>query len=312
MNFHQKPGPFETHSGFRFRYEPVVGRESPRRKDVAQRILSAATAPILGSERIFPRRFNHVYERLTESAEEAEVNPEHAAWYFGRKLHLDLDPAKLKYRISDWVREPRGMHWVGRSFLDAGDWSAALSPLERSPIHREMHDIVVAGAEFRSTATYRNFLRAIKRGRPMLRNNVRLADEDAIEAYLKYCRGLIKSMRKRGALRRAVSGAFHGMRVRHWDARSPLYDSSERDIGVAIDADGSIIRVLGGKHRTAIAQALKLPTIPVEIRMVHVHWLRQQAEETGLPPHLALAEGVARMVARGLAAPAAKPTPSQG
>ena len=308
MNFHQKPEPIETRPSFRLHYEPVAGRESPRRNDVAQRVLAMATAPFLGSKRMFPSRFDHAYKRLMEGAEEAEITPEHAAWYFGATLHLDVDPAKLNRRISDWVRSPRGINWVGGSFLDAADWSAALSPLDRSPIHREMHDIVAAGADFRRTATYRNFLRAIELGRPMLRNNVRLASQDAIEAYLKYCRGLIKSMRKRGAMRRAASGAFHGIRVRHWDARSPLHDSSERDIGVAIDADGSIVRHLGGKHRTAIAQALKLPTLPVEIRMVHAFWLRQQVEKTGLPPHLALIEGVGQLVACGLAA--AKPAPA--
>ena len=308
MNFHQKPEFVETRPSYRLRYEPVAGRESPRRSDVALRLLAMATAPILGSKRTFPPRFNHAYGRLTEGAESREITPEHAAWFFGATLHLDIDPAKLKYRISDWVRGPRGIHWVGGSFLDAADWSAALSPLDHSPIHREMHDIVAAGADFRRTATYRNFLRAIELGRPMLRNNVRLASQDAIEAYFKYCRGLVKSMRKRGAMRRAASGAFHGIRVRHWDARSPLYDSSERDIGVAIDADGSIIRHLGGKHRTAIAQALKLPTLPVEIRMVNVHWLRQQVEQTNVPPHLALIEGVRRLAALT----AAEPIPAQG
>ena len=61
-----------------------------------------------------------------------------------------------------------------------------------------------------------------------------------------------------------------------------MHDSTERDIGVAITETGELIRHLGGKHRTAIAQALNLPTMPVEIRMVHTGWLAKQMERTGL------------------------------
>lgn len=303
MNFHQRQAAAETRSGHGIYYEAVTGQESPGRSDAVQRLLATATAPLLGSRRVFPRRFDHAYERLIENPESIDVIPEYAIRYFGEALHLEIDPAKLEHRISDWVRDHRGLRWVGTSFLDAADWSAAISTIDRSPVHREMHEIVAAGADFRDTRAYKNLMGAIRLGRPSKRNNIRLATTEAVEAYLRYCRGLIKSMRKRGAMRRAASGAFHGIRVRHWDARSPVYDSSERDVGVAVSESGEIIRHLGGKHRTAIAQALGLKTLPVEVRMVHTGWLRRQIEQTGLPPHRALVEGLRALGANGDLAP---------
>lgn len=304
MNFHQKQDPIQAGPKHSIRYEPVSTEENPRRNDVLERLAALATAPVFGSRQIFPRRFNHAFERLMEGRDTAEVIPEYAIWYYGPTLHLEVDPLKLERRISDWVRDDQGVRWVGTSFLDAADWGAAISPIGQSPVHREMHEIVAAGKDFRDTRAYRNLMLAIKVGRPSRRNNIRLASVESVEAYLRYCRDLIKSMRKRGVMRHRVSGAFHGLRVKHWDARSPVHDSSERDIGVAICEDGELIRHLGGKHRTAIAQALKLPALPVEVRMVHTSWLAGQMERTGLPAHLALAEGVRHLFANGNGAPA--------
>jgi hypothetical protein len=297
MNFHQRHAPAETSARRVIRYEPVSPNEGSRRSDAVQRILAMATAPVLGSPRFFPRRFDHSFELLQASPDSADVVPEHAAWYYDDILHLELSPAKLKLRISDWVRDHRGVRWTGTSFLDAADWSAAITPIAMSPIHREMHEIVAAGKDVRDSRAYSNLMTAIEVGRPSKRNNIRLATVEAVEAYLKYCRGLIKSMRKRGVVRHRESGPFHGLRIKHWNARSPLHDSSERDIGVAITESGELIRHLGGKHRTAIAQALNLPALPVEIRMVHTGWLAKQVERTGLPPHQALVEGIRALAA---------------
>ncbi len=62
----------------------------------------------------------------------------------------------------------------------------------------------------------------------------------------------------------------------------------ERDIGVAIDADGRLVRHTNGKHRMAAALALGIERIPVEIRLVHTGWLARQSERLGLSPADAL------------------------
>lgn len=299
MNFHQKQAAITVIPTRSIRYEPVYSREDPARSNLAERLWASVTAPVLGSQRIFPHRFDRAFELLIRDPAAAKVIPEHAIWYYGPSLHLDVDPLSLKHRISDWVSDHRGVRWVGTSFLDAADWSAAITPLGKSPIHREMQEIAAAGGDLRKTRAYRNLMLAIKLGRPGRRNNIRLASVEAVDAYLRYCRDLIRSMRKRGVMRHSESGSIHRLRVKHWGARSPMHDSTERDIGVAITESGELIRHLGGKHRTAIAQALKLPSLPVEIRMVHTSWLAGEMRRTGLPPHLALADGVRLLAAKG-------------
>ncbi len=304
MNFHQKSDPILSPPGRARRYQPVYSRENQTQSHPLAHLAALAAAPVLGSRWIFPRRFDRAFQMLVEDRPAADVIPVHAIRYFGAALHLEVDPLRLEHRISDWVEDQHGVRWIGTSFLDSADWSAAITPLDESPIHREMQEIVAAGGDLHDTRAYRNLMLGIKLGTPSRRNKVRLASAEAVEAYLRYCRDLIKSMRKRGALRHSQSWAFHRLRVKHRDARSPVHDSTERDIGVAIAGNGELIRHLGGKHRTAIAQALRLPSLPVEVRMVHTAWLQQQIERTGLPPHLALADGVRRLAANAADRPA--------
>lgn len=302
MNFHDKGGADGREAGWSVAYRPAP-RDMHASASARSPIFARLGAPIFGSRLVFPRRFDRAVAQLLDDATATNVPSEHAVWYFGASLQLEVDPASLTRRLSDYVVDHRGTRWTGTSFLDAADWSAALSPIDRSPIHREMCELVAAGSDYRDTRAYRNLVYAIELGRPGSRNGVPITSAKEVEAYFDYCRDLIESARMRGVVRRRVSGAFHRLRVKHRKVRSPAFDSRERDIGVAITADGEIVRHLGGKHRTAIAQALKLPWLPVEIRLVHARWIAEQMKRTGRPAHSALKRGVRelRTVATGTA-----------
>jgi hypothetical protein len=297
MNLHQKAMSPSRGGPSTVRYEMAYSRDNPLRVEAFERLAALATARYFGSKRVFPRRFDRAFTDLLEHPAAAKVIPEYAIRYYGSTLHLDIDPLSLRHRVSDWVSTPEGIRWMGTSFLDSADWSAVIAPVVRSPIHREMQEFVAVGGDLRDTRAYRDMMLAIKLGRPTRRNSTTLTNSEAVEAYLRYCRDLIRSMRKRGAMRHSHSGPFHRLRLKHRDVRSPVHDSTERDIGVAITESGELVRHLGGKHRTAIAQALNLPSIPVEIRLVHTGWLVKQMERTALPPHQALIEGIGHLVA---------------
>jgi len=115
-----------------------------------------------------------------------------------------------------------------------------------------------------------------------------LNTDERIEAYFRYCIDLIQSVQKDGVVSRASLGIFGRIWLDHRGARPLALDSVERDVGVAITESGRLVRHLGGKHRTAVAHALGLSQMPVELRLVHVGWLRREMERTGLPAHLAL------------------------
>ncbi len=274
------------------RYARVSPRERPRRPDSYARRLSGVATPLLGSRLVFPNMFDKAIERLLAGSDDVLVLPDHARWYFGRALNLDIDPARLTARISDFVRDQHGAHWIGTSFLDAGDWSAALRPLAGSPVHREMSELVAAGLDFRGTAAYAEMIAAAGRGRPLKRNGIRLTGPAQVDAYFGYCVDLVKSMRKHGVVPRREFRGFRKRWLKHHGARPPQLDTAERDIGVAIGAGGELVRHLGGKHRTAIAQALAMPKIPVEVRLVHIAWLAGAMERTGLPAHRALPQAL--------------------
>ncbi len=284
--------PLPTSSDSGPRYVRVSPRERPRRPDLYARRLSGVATPLLGSRLLFPRIFDKAVERLLDGSDDVLVLPDHARWYFGRALNFNIDPARLTARLSDFVRDERGPHWIGTSFLDTGDWSKAVRPLARSPVHREVSELVAADLDFTKTRAYGELLAAAGRGRPARRYGVPLAGPAEVDAYFRYCVDLIRSMRKHGIVPRREFRSFRKRWFRHRDVRPPKFEGSERDIGVAIGAGGELVRHLGGKHRTAIAQAVGLHSIPIEIRLVHVGWLAGEMERTGLPAHQALGQAL--------------------
>ncbi len=66
----------------------------------------------------------------------------------------------------------------------------------------------------------------------------------------------------------------------------------ERDIGVAIGPAGELVLLPGGKHRLAVATVLKISHVPVQVRMVHVDWLRKLPRRPGQPWADAVSEGI--------------------
>ena len=277
----------------RIRYTRVKPHQQTR-KNVVLEAASLYASPVLGSRLVFPRLFNRAAESLLRGRRSAAIPVSLARWYFGEKLLIHVDPARLTRRISDFVREPKGPRWVGSYFLDSADWSRALSQIASTPVHKEMSQIVEAGLDYRATEAFAALNRIASEGRPTQRNGVVLKGRDEIEAYFRYCVGLITSVREHGIARQQFGSFNNPAGAADRRVRSMALDWTERDVGVAINADGELIRHLGGKHRTAIAQALHLPSMPVEVRMVHVNWLRRQVKQSGMPAHEALAWGLDR------------------
>jgi hypothetical protein len=257
--------------------------------------LHGVLSPALGSRRVFPDYFNRAVARLLGHGRAAAVPPSHARWYFGERLLLDVDPAGLTARISDYVEDGHGPRWMGAYFLDAADWRHVVAPLARSPIHIEMYELIAADLRFRETDRYRLQVGRVARGKPIMRNGMALASIADVDAYWAYCVDLVKSVRDHGLLRRGELDAAGRTWLKHRTVRPVGIDAAERDIGVAVTAEGDLIRHLGGKHRTAIAQALGFASIPVELRLVHVGWLAREMRDRRLSAHIAVAEGAARL-----------------
>ena len=285
-------------------YTAVVPRDQPGYTGAVPFAPILLMAPIFGSRWIFPRRFEAAVARLLGQPGAGAVRLHEAHWHFGSALRMRIDPQMLQARLSDFVQDAHGPRWIGSFFLDSGDWQAALSPLSASPVHREMTELVQADLKFRETSCYARLCRAVTKGRAKLRSGVLLTTIEQVDEYFDYCVHLARSIRDHGILsRQAVRRHDRAILTgrRQW-LRS--LEAAERDIGIAIGRDGSLVRHLGGKHRTALAQALGCASIPVEVRLVHVQWLRRQIERSGLPAHIALREALAALPANREAGPA--------
>lgn len=249
---------------------------------------------LFGAKVGFPARFDAAAERLAGEGG-AAVSPTQAALFFGHRLRLEIDPHRLTHRLSDHLYEADRPRRTDALFLDGGDWSRILSPLEESPVHGEILDICRTRHEFRKTSRYRWLVKQIDQGRPMGRSGVRLDTVGKLDGYYRYYLDLVESIERTGLLPRHRIGLGEHTGRSHRSIRSFWRDLIERDIGIAIGPDGALVRHTSGRHRLAAAVGLGLTRIPVEIRMVHAGWLMEQAQELSLSPTQALVAALAKM-----------------
>jgi hypothetical protein len=211
----------------------------------------------------------------------------------GRELWIDIDPAVLERRLEHRFRQDGQVHIIRDRFLGAGDWTPLIRRLDRSTTHREVAEVVEAGLHYRETPSYAKALDRARGPKPMQRNFVRLSSPDKVEAYFRQTADMCRSIEEFGLIRRSDYGRRLSSFARP-SVRLPWVEFGELDIGVAIGAGGELYRFASGKHRTAAAQALKLASIPVEIRLVHADWLARHMA-TGLTPLAALRKGIAAL-----------------
>ena len=204
---------------------------------------------------------------------------------------ISVDPRSIDRRLRHRVEGAEGDHTIRDRFLGAGDWEGLLDPLDTSSTHQEVREVVEAGLDYRRTGAFRLALERARSGHPLCRNYVALKTPDLVEKYFRSIVELVRSVSEAGIVRRAeyrrVSHIFGNCRI-----RPPWIEAVESDVGIAVGAVGEIYRFASGKHRMAIAQALNIGSMPVEVRMVHAGWLQRQVEASGLRPVAALERGL--------------------
>lgn len=250
----------------------------------------------------FTGRFDRLVEKLRAHGS-AALPATQARFFFGDQLLLDIHPRAIEQQLQEYVMERDVAHWIGDYFLDGGEWGAVLKPVAASSSHAEIVEIYHMRRSFREGERYRLYAERITGGRPLRRNHATIDTIDKLDAYFEYYLALVEDIERNGIVPFARLGMLgHTGRAHRW-ARSVWQDLAERDIGVAIAADGSLVRHTAGKHRMAAALMIGLERIPVEVRMVHVRWLAAQMERFGLPAAEALVAGLeeARTTGRFLA-----------
>lgn len=258
-----------------------------------RRTLHVALAAPLASRAVFERLLRHAV-RSTGNGEMRFLVPAVVArTHFGNTLQLEIPSAWIDQRLPDWIEHAGRRYNVNDFFLGAGDWSGLTHTFMDSTVATEAIELHEHKLDFRRTGAYHAYLSRMEAGQPVMRNRVRLASPELIEAYFARFVSLFRSIETHGLMRladarRRTVQMSTAAGLRRWRA-----DFAERDIGVAIGRSGEVYRLPGAQHRTAIALVLGIPRLPVEVRLVHADWLR------GL--YMPDCEGLATALRTGLA-----------
>lgn len=273
------------------RYVPAHGLPHAPLRNGASLALARLTAPF--ARPLFPQRLRRTIERLSAHSLASSLRPEAAFAYYGGSLTLRIRPDSISHRLPDRAAADGRALAMTERFLDAGDWSAALMPLAEDNVWDEIHQIVAAEGDWRATRAYRKAKKAAGRGEPVRRNGRRLATLDEVVAYFRRTTDLVASVRRHGLLARGEARTLGFGKTSHGGARLASQEWSERDVGVAIDADGALVRLGPGRHRWAAACAVGVVEATVEVRLIHIDWLERARESSSLPPHAAVRRGLA-------------------
>lgn len=275
--------------------EGAVTCYRPARKSARQSggsdLLFNLTAPVVASRLFFPRLLENSIDRVRNGGQALFVANAHARWFFGQSLVFWADPGKLQWRLKDCVYDGQSNIQLSRRFIDDGEWTNVITKVADTAEHGETLELVAYGRRYPRSRTFRRMVVRARKNKPMRRYGIRLDTEDKVHAYFRYFLALIDSVRQHGL---QDSGALGGLNVPIGVGVRGRHVRDNRNIGVAIASDGRLLRFLGGRHRTAIAQALGLAAVPVEIRLVHAGWLAEETAHTGLTAVKALQDWVRR------------------
>lgn len=250
----------------------------------------------------FPGRFNQAVKQLAVQGGSA-LPAAQGSFFFGEDLLLSIETLTVENRLPDTFFDGTRVHWIGAHFVDGGDWNPIKGSITTSSSHREIVELCETRQAFREGKRYRNYARRIAAGTGVRRNRIALDTIEKLDSYFEYYLALIEDIERNGIVSRSDLGLRGQTGRRYRWTRTFWQDFAERDIGVAIDADGRLVRHTNGKHRMAAAIALGIERIPVEIRLVHAGWLMRQSDRLGLPPAEALLATLEQARATGWPAP---------
>jgi hypothetical protein len=199
----------------------------------------------------------------------------------GQGLFTSIPVTALTFVLPDWVRCGGGIHHLSDHFVCAGEWRSLRRKITETGVFREAQALLDADFLFREMPIYRQYVRRAKNGNPVSRNQILLDREERIDAYFERFVEQFRWMERDGFLRLKTAQRLTGSKMVLNPVREQQTERGEQDLGVAIDADGQLMRLPGGQHRFAVASLLEISVIPVEVRMVHVDWLRRIDREGG-------------------------------
>jgi len=213
----------------------------------------------------------------------------------GPDLRLNIPTKHIQLRMADWISlQGRTVHAFDH-FLLGGDWSAVCKPIDQTRVYKEVQDLLAFGENFAQSPTYQAYVQQLTAGKVMRRAHVNLLSRQDVDAYYHRSLALVASIQQHGFLAQPKAVLTDVRRAGFAGWRSKLWDWQDHEMGIAIDATGQVIRLPGGQHRTAIALLLQMPTLPVQLRVVHPEWVKAQMLQHNCSAWPAIIRGLRQM-----------------
>lgn len=249
-----------------------VTAEDYRRRKKRIRLVSAVRHAAK-SPWVMNRLLNHSLQAFRDRTDEVNfmLPPVWLQQCLGQKLVMRIPVQAISFHMADWLQVKEDRLHTSDYFLSCGDLSSARYEIARLPVLKEVQELMASGWQFKRTTSYAKLLQAIDQGRSITRQQMKLDTEGKIQAYFQRFLELHRSVEQYGVL--SNQEVIHQLGLQ-----------ADREIGIALDRDGTVIKLHGGKHRFALAVAHQLRKIPVELRMVHAQLLSDTCKKHGCTP----------------------------
>ncbi len=207
---------------------------------------------------------------------------------------IDADPRAIDRWLLSEAKSEQGIEAPRDHFFVDGRWDSLTYPLQVSDLDQEVREFIACRGDYRQTRVFLALSGRLREEGAFSSNGVAFRKLDDIEAYCRHHLRLIDSIREHGVVRRSRLAGI-GRPAERSTSNAAFLELVETDAGVAVGPGGKLLRYRGGFHRTAAARELGLASMPVQVKLVHLRWLRKIIRETGLPPYDALVEGLKRL-----------------
>lgn len=233
---------------------PRVLASSDQTRRLWRNRLALAAYPLAASRAFFPAILRSALRQPSPGA--FALHPRWAQGYYGQRLIVNPATSRITHYLVDWTDNGRARIHTSDYFLAYGDLGRISRNIGDLAVLQEARELLDAGWQFEKTNSYATLHRLMKSGRPKVRQQVVLDTEEKLKDYFLRFRALYESIVAHGLLPN-----------RHVATRLSL--PQDREIGIAVDRNGRLIKLPGGQHRFALALAMNMKTVPVELRMIH-------------------------------------------
>lgn len=258
-------------------------KSSPQHiEDRKKRIyIAKKAAPYCSNFLVFPFWLRYQLAQLDQCGGFA-LHPLHAQKFYGKKLLIQLPLERIQYAMHDWVGTGAQTLHTSDYFLTSQDLLSISLRTENMQVYRHAQELQAANWEYQKTRVYQQFCNASASGKPITKQQIVLDSIEAVNGYFERFKKLYQSMQKNGMLSNAEISRIENI-------------PPDREIGIALDSSGAIIKLQGGQHRFAIAKLLNISHIPVEVRMIHRDLIAQACHSPKKSPVQAIVSLVRKL-----------------